>query len=360
MAKPDDPSQAFHSGQAKARSALDEMSNTGEFKRTDSTYRDHVQKGTRFEPEAGRYHLYIAYACPWASRCLAVRNLKGLQDAIGLSVTHSTWQRTKPDTKDEHCGWAFADPKDAPLHSSQGYGEFPADDCIPDTVNGAKFVRDLYEKVGDTAGKYTVPVLWDKKENTIVNNESSEIMRTFNSEFNNIAKNPELDLYPEDLRSAIDEVNSWVYPTINNGVYRSGFATTQKAYETAFNEVFASLDKAEQILSKQRFIAGNRFTEADLRLFVTLIRFDEVYYVYFKCNKRNIREYPHLQNYTREIYQMPGIKESVNMNHIKMHYYTSHAKLNYYAVIPKGLDGTNNKWWEQPHNRDSFLGSVDV
>ncbi|KAL0037851.1 hypothetical protein WJX79_001928 [Trebouxia sp. C0005] len=360
MGKVDDPSQAFHSGQAKARSALDEMSGTGEFKRTDSTYRDHIKKGTRFEPEAGRYHLYIAYACPWASRCLAVKNLKGLQDAIGLSVTHSTWQRTKPDTDDEHCGWAFASPGDAPLKSSTGYGEFPTTDCIPDTVNDAKFVRDLYEMVDDNAGKYTVPVLWDKKEKTIVNNESSEIMRMFNSEFNNIAKNPDLDLYPEDLRSAIDEVNSWVYPTINNGVYRSGFATTQKAYEIAFGEVFASLDKAESILSKQRFIAGKRFTEADLRLFVTLIRFDEVYAVYFKCNKRLIREYPNLRNYTAEIYQMPGIQESVNMSHIKMHYYTSHPKLNYYAVVPKGLDGTDNQWWEEPHNRDSHLGSVDV
>lgn len=194
MTKVDDPSQAFHSGQAKARSALDEMSTTGEFKRTDSTYRDHIKKGTRFEPEAGRYHLYIAYACPWASRCLAVRNIKGLQDAIGLSVTHSTWQRTKPGTDDEHCGWAFAGPQEPPLHSSTGYGEFTTEGCIPDNVNGAKFVRDLYEKVDDNAGKYTVPVLWDKKEKTIVSNESSEIMRMFNSEFNDIAKIPDLGL----------------------------------------------------------------------------------------------------------------------------------------------------------------------
>lgn len=151
-----------------------------------------------------------------------------------------------------------------------------------------------------------------------------------------------------------------MYPTINNGVYRCGFATTQQAYDTAFGELCASLDRAEEILSKQRFIAGSRFTEADLRLFVTLIRFDEVYAVYFKTNRRLIREYPNLKNYTAEIYQMPGIADSVNMQHIKMHYYTSHPKLNYYAVIPKGLEGTDAEWWKKPHNRDSHLGSVDV
>jgi putative glutathione S-transferase len=345
----------FHKGQATAKSALEEMGEKGEFKRTDATYRNHIEKGSRFEPEAGRYHLYIAYGCPWACRCLAARNLKGLQDAIGLSVTHPTWQRTRPDSPDDqHAGWAFFKRGDPPVHSPNGSGSFPTDGCIPDTVNNAKFVRDLYDMADDTTGKYTVPVLWDKKEKTIVNNESSEVLRMFSSAFNDVAKNPDLDLYPEDLRPQIDEVNSWVYPKFNNGVYRAGFATKQEAYEEAFSDVFEALDKMEDILSKQRYLVGSRFTEADIRAFVTLIRFDEVYAVYFKCNKKLIREYPNLKNYVREIYQMPGMADSVNIPHIKMHYYTSHPKLNHYAIIPKGVDVPGGRWWDEPHDRDRF------
>jgi len=202
--------------------------------------------------------------------------LKGLEDAIGLSVTHQLWQRTRPGV-DEHCGWAFADPSDPPLVSTSGYGSFTGEGTIPDTVNGAKFVRDLYEKSDpEYSGVYSVPVLWDKETGTIVNNESSEIIRMFNSAFNSIAKNPDLDLYPAELRDSIESVNEWIYPTINNGVYRCGFAKSQGAYETAFNELFTSLDRVEEILSKQKYVAGDVLTEADIRLFMTLIRFDDV------------------------------------------------------------------------------------
>ncbi|GAB4823936.1 hypothetical protein N2152v2_010982 [Parachlorella kessleri] len=334
------------------RTALEEMSKDGEFKRTPSVFRDWVQKGGKFEPEAGRYHLYVSLACPWACRCVAALHMKGLQDVIGLSVTHPTWQRTRPDNaQDEHTGWTFRSPGDPPLSSSTGFGSFGCEDCIPDTLNDTKFVRDLYQLANDTGGKYSVPVLWDKKERTIVNNESSDILRMFTSEFNDLAKNPELNLYPEHLRKQIDEVNEWVYPYINNGVYRCGFATSQEAYDKAFKELFDALDKAEGILSKQRYLAGDQLTEADVRLFMTLIRFDEVYVVYFKTNKRFIHQYPNLCNYTRDLYQTPGVAASVNIRHIKTHYFTSHPRLNYYAIIP---GGTGDSWWEQPHDRDRF------
>lgn len=331
-----------------SRSALEEVSEKGAFVRKDSTYRNIVKKGGEFAPEAGRYHLYVSLACPWASRCVALLHMKGLEDVVGLSVTHPTWQRTRPD-QDEHTGWTFAAPGDAPFSSSTGFGSFSCDGCIPDDVNGAKFVRDLYEKSNDTAGKYTVPVLWDKQSGCIVNNESSEILRMFNSEFNDFAKHPDLDLCPPDLADVVEEVNTWVYPNINNGVYRCGFATSQEAYETAFKELFAALDKCEEILGKQRYIAGDRLTEADIRLFHTLIRFDPVYVVYFKTNKRFIREYPNLCNYTRDMYQTPGVAASVNITHIKTHYFTSHPRLNYYAIIPLGND--SEAWWEQAHDR---------
>lgn len=331
-----------------ARTALDETNPTGEFKRTEAGFRSIIEPGGRFEPEAGRYHLYVSYACPWANRCLATLYMKGLEDVVGVSVVHPTWQRSRPGVPgDEHCGWAFRDPSDPPLSSATGYGSFSCAGCVPDTINGAKFVRDLYDLAHDTAGKYSVPVLWDKKERTIVNNESSEIIRMFNSAFNHLAKNPSLDLYPEDLKQAIDDANEWIYPTINNGVYRCGFATSQAAYDAAFGELFASLERCEEILSRQRYIAGPVLTEADVRLFMTLIRFDEVYVVYFKTNRKFIHEYPNLRNYVRELHQTPGIGRSINMDHIKVHYFTSHPKLNYYAIVPGGAE----PWWEQPHDR---------
>lgn len=342
----DGSSAAAVAAKAKARTALDEMSTDGQFKRKESVYRNWIRKGGEFEPEAGRYHLYVSLACPWASRCVAVMNMKGLQDVIGLSVTHPTWQHTRPG-QDEHSGWAFASPEDAPRASTTGHGSFGCEGCIPDTVTGAQFVRDLYEKVDDTFGKYTVPVLWDKKTGVIVNNESAEIVRMLNSEFNDLASNPGLDLYPEEMRAKIDEVNDWVYPSINNGVYRCGFATSQEAYDAAFQELFSALDRCEKILGEQRYIAGDRLTEADVRLFHTLIRFDEVYVVYFKTNRNFIHELPNLREYTKDVHQTPGVSASVNIQHIKFHYFTSHPKLNYYAIVPKGGEA----WWEQPHNR---------
>ncbi|KAG2483117.1 hypothetical protein HYH03_018007 [Edaphochlamys debaryana] len=339
----------------KARTAVDEVAPTGEFKRTDAGFRNSVEKGGRFEPEAGRYHLYVSLACPWACRCLTTLYLKGLDHAIGVSVTHPTWQRTRPeDDKDEHTGWAFRAPTDPPLSSSTGHGSFGCEGCVPDEINGAKFVRDLYDMAHDTTGKYSVPVLWDKKEKTIVNNESSEIIRMFNSSFNDIAMHPELDLYPEALRAVIDEVNTWVYPSINNGVYRCGFATSQPAYDKAFQELFAALDRCEEVLSKQRYIAGNELTEADVRLFQTLIRFDEVYVVYFKTNKFFLRERPNISGYVRDLFSNPAFARSVNMNHIKTHYFTSHPKLNYYAIVPNG----GEPWWTQPSDRAERFGAA--
>jgi len=327
----------------------------GKFVRTDSTFRDFVAPDSAtFPPAAGRYHLYVAHACPWANRCLATLYMKGLQDVIGVSVVHPTWARTRPDDPvDLHRGWQFADPATvATVSSAQGVGAFSTAGCVPDSLHGAKVVRDLYDIAdpGGSTAKFTVPILWDKENNTIVNNESSEILRMLSSAFNAYATNPSLELYPEPLRPTIDAVNEWVYHGINNGVYKCGFASTQEAYDQAEEELFAAMDRAEALLSQQRYLAGDTFTEADLRLFMTLVRFDEVYVVYFKTNRKCVREYPNLFNFTKEVYQMPGVAESVNMEHIKMHYFTSHEKLNPFAIIPRGpcVD------FSAPHDRARF------
>ena len=335
---------------SNAHTAVDEVDMKGAFKRVDAGFRRIIKKDSELAPEAGRYHLYISFACPWASRCYAVLRLKGLEDTIGVSVVHPTWQRTNP--LDDHTGWAFKDPKDAPIPNQKGFGSFSCEGCIPDTVNGAKFIRDLYELSKDSIGKYSVPVLWDKKTKTIVNNESSEIMRMLNSEFNDISKVTELDIYPETLRSVIDEVNGWVYEHINNGVYRCGFAKTQEAYDAAVESLFVHLDKAEEILSKHRYLCGSQLTEADIRLFMTLVRFDEVYIVYFKTNCRPIASYPNLLNYCRDLFSLPAVAASVHMDHIKTHYFTSHPTLNWYAIIPKGPNFV--ALLRQPHDRDRF------
>ncbi|XP_011622072.1 uncharacterized protein LOC18430753 isoform X1 [Amborella trichopoda] len=323
-----------------ARSALDEVSDTGAFNRTPSTFRYFISRdGTsQFPAESGRYHLYISYACPWASRCLAVRNIKGLQRAISFSAVKPKWERTSET--DSHMGWVF------PISSSEEPG------AGPDPLNGAKTIRELYELASaNYSGKYSVPVLWDKKLKTIVNNESSDIFRMLNSEFNDIAENADVDLYPPELSSQIDGINEWVYDGINNGVYKCGFATKQQPYEEAVEKLFQCLDKCEQILGQQRYICGNRLTEADIRLFVTLIRFDEVYVVHFKCNKKLIHEYPNLFNYTKDIFQIPAIKSTVNMEHIKRHYYGSHPSINPYGIIPVG----SNTDYSAPHDRDKFV-----
>lgn len=213
----------------------------------------------------------------------------------------------------------------------------------------AQTIRDIYDKAGDTEGKYTVPVLWDKKTQTIVSNESAEIIRMLNSEFEEFSTNKDLDLYPEDMREAIDAVNGWVYPNINNGVYRCGFAKSQEAYDKAIDDLTEAFDKIDAILQKQRYIAGDKLTEADIRLFVTLLRFDEVYIVYFKTNTRSVASTPAILNYVRDIYQTPGVKETVDMEQIKLHYFASHPELNYYSIVPRGPDFI--KMLEEPHNR---------
>lgn len=322
-----------------------------------------------FPAQAGRYHLYLAYACPWAHRTLMARAIKGLEGVISTSFVHPTWQRSRPDNPDDlHAGWTFVSADAAAagdgttpssiLTNYEGRsGPLPAlySNNHPDPFGNAKFVRDIYERAskdGYTGGVYSVPILWDTVKNTIVSNESSEILRMLNSEFNAFSKYPELDLYAEDFRSEIDAVNEWVYPSINNGVYRCGFAKTQEAYDEAIVVLTNGFDRVDSLLQKQRYIAGDRFTEADIRLFVTLLRFDEVYVVYFKCNTRSVEQSDAILNYCREIYQMHGVKETVDMKQIKAHYYTSHPNLNYYSIIPKGRDFC--QLLEQPHNRDKL------
>eukprot|EP00761_Pharyngomonas_kirbyi_P000240 gb/GECH01000240.1/.p1 GENE.gb/GECH01000240.1/~~gb/GECH01000240.1/.p1 ORF type:complete len:313 (+),score=61.95 gb/GECH01000240.1/:1-939(+) len=301
----------------------------GEFVRKESQFRNWIRKGGEFPPEANRYHIYVSYACPWAHRSLILRAVKGLEDVISYSVVSPYLQKG---------GWHFAD--DSEIKGAE-----------PDPLYGASHLKELYLKADpEYNGRITVPTLWDKKKETIVNNESAEIIRMLNSEFNDFAKNPSLDLYPENLRKQIDDVNSWIYPTVNNGVYRCGFATTQSAYEEAFNELFSSLDRIEDILSQNRYLVGDQFTEADVRLFTTLIRFDSVYFGHFKCNQRMIEHYPHMANYLREIYQMPGVKPTVNFEHIKNHYYWSHDSINPKRIVPVGPKLN----YDTPHNRDKI------
>ena len=284
-----------------------------------------------------------------------VRALKGLEDVISTTVVHPVWQKTRPeDESDGHAGWVFGNADGKALTNTEGFGSFPPafEGNEPDPIFNAKSIRDIYDAVGDTDGKYTVPILFDKKLNTIVSNESSEIIRMLTSEFNEFATKPELDLYPEEMREEIEAVNAWIYPSLNNGVYRCGFATSQEAYDKAIDDLTNAFDNVESILKKQRFIAGDTLTEADIRLFVTLLRFDEVYVVYFKTNTRSVANSPAILNYCREIYQMEGVKETVNMKQIKAHYFCSHPSLNKYSIIPKGGDFI--KLLELPHDRDKL------
>jgi len=346
------------SGAEKARTALAEVDTTGAFKRSASSYRNIISaEDPVFRPAAGRYHLYVSLACPWANRCIAVLNLKGLQGVFGVTVVHPTWARSRPENpSDTHCGWRFHDSSSGTLvSSSSGFGSFLIEGCTPDVVNGAKFVRDLYELSSDTYGKYTVPVLWDKERSCIVNNESSEIMRMLNSAFNDFATGSfsEQNLYPSDveLRGTIDKWNDFIYESINDGVYRCGFAKSQEAYESAVRVLFAALDKVEMRLGESRYITGSQLTESDIRLFMTLARFDEVYVVYFKCNVKSITDYPNLRHYCRELFQIEPIGSSIDMTHIKTHYFTSHPHLNPFAIIPAGPGVIED--FKAPHDRAS-------
>ncbi|MGB0840925.1 MAG: glutathione S-transferase family protein [Pseudoalteromonas shioyasakiensis] len=308
----------------------DTDNNQGEFKREAAQLRNWVtedgsagQSGdTGFKAEKDRYHLYVSLACPWAHRTLIFRHLKGLEDYISVSVV-------SPDML-EH-GWTF----DKDNHSTG------------DALFDSDFMHQIYTRnKADYSGRVTVPVLWDKKTQRIVSNESAEIIRMFNSAFNALTGN-ERDFYPQLLRSEIDEVNEFVYHNINNGVYRAGFATTQEAYTEAFDDLFAALDKIEQRLTVNRYLVGETLTEADWRLFTTLIRFDSVYVGHFKCNLRTIESYPAISNYLRELYQIEGVSKTVDFYHIKRHYYFSHTMINPTQVVPKGPDID----YARPHNR---------
>lgn len=297
----------------------DVESTGGRFIRTDAQFRNWVTadgsagpsgKGG-FKAEAGRYHLYVSLACPWANRTIIMRSLKGLEDMISLSVVHPYMG--------EH-GWTFA----------EGPG------VIADPVGGADYMYQVYLRAqADYSGRVTVPVLWDLHTNTIVSNESSEIIRMFNSAFDTLDAKAG-DYAPAALLADIDAINEKVYDSINNGVYKAGFATSQAVYEQEVQKLFAALDELEAKLGKQRFLAGEQITEADWRLFTTLIRFDPVYYGHFKCNLKRLVDYPNLWSYTRELYQWPGIADTINFDHIKQHYYTSHHTINPNGVVPLG------------------------
>ena len=264
-----------------------------------------------FNAEPGRYHLYVSLSCPWAHRTVIFRKLKGLENVISMSIV-------SPDMLKD--GWTFN----------------KAEGSSGDAANGKSKLSEIYVLADPKyTGRVSVPVLWDKKKKTIVNNESSEIIRMLNSAFN-AHTNIHTDYYPENLRGEIDKINDLVYPNINNGVYRAGFATAQTAYELAFRGVFDTLDELEQILSKQRYLADATITEADWRLFCTLIRFDAVYYSHFKCNWRHITEYPNLSNYVRDLYQVPGVAETVSLDQIKRHYYGSQRQVNPTGIVPVG------------------------
>lgn len=285
----------------------------GEFIRQESIFRNWVtasgESGYLAEPD--RYHLYVSLACPWAHRTVIFRKLKKLEGVISLSVV---------DPIRDHRGWRFTGSE----------GEFP------DEINGFSLLGEAYLKSDPSFdGRVTVAVLWDKKTQRIVNNESSEIIRMLNAEFNAFTEST-IDYYPVELREEIDEINDFVYTNINNGVYRTGFATTQAAYEKAFTALFATLDNLEERLSGQSYLLGNQITEADWRLFTTLVRFDAVYYSHFKCNQKRLVDYLHLWRYTRNLYQVPGVADTVNMDHIKRHYYGTHASLNPTGIVPKG------------------------
>lgn len=305
----------------------DTKESDGKFVRQDSMFRHQIsnEPSSEFQPESGRYHLYVSLACPWAHRTLIFRKLKGLEEHITVSVV-------SPDMLSN--GWEF--------------GQYEA--ATKDHLFNFEYMHEVYTKdTPDITSRVTVPVLWDKKTNKIVNNESSEIIRIFNTAFNELTGN-KADFYPCELRAQIDEINDFVYPKINNGVYRSGFATTKEAYEEAVTELFAALDVLEERLTKQRFLNGNKQTEADWRLFTTLIRFDPVYVGHFKCNLKRIADYPALSGYMRDLYQTDGVAETVNFDHIKRHYYYSHDMINPTQIVPLGpvMD------LDSPHNREAL------
>jgi glutathionyl-hydroquinone reductase len=299
-----------------------EQAADGSFKRQEDAFRDWVTAdgSSGYPAQAGRYHLYVSLACPWACRTVIVRTLKGLEAAVGMTVVDPI--------RDER-GWRFT--------------------AQPDPVNGWTFLREAYTATDPGYdARVTVPVLWDKERGRIVSNSDDDIMRMFETQFDAVATNPQLDLYPDDLRLQIDELNDFLYETFNNGVYRAGFATSQAAYERAAYEVFTTIDAMEERLAYQRYLLGARPVETDWRFFVTLVRFDPVYYGHFKCNLRRIVDYPNLDGYLRDLYQIGGVAETVDFDQIKRHYYITQDEINPTGIVPIGpiMDLT------QPHDRD--------
>lgn len=298
----------------------DTKSSGGKFVREDAGFRNWIKNepDAEFQPESGRYHLYVSLACPWAHRTLIFRKLKGLEQHIDVTVVC-------PDMLSQ--GWQMG---------------------LPEPLFGHTRMHQIYTQAKpDYSGRVTVPVLWDKQNNTIVSNESSEIIRMFNSAFNELTGNED-DYYAEHLQASIDEWNDFIYPNVNNGVYRCGFATTQEAYEEAFDSLFSALDKIDTHLATHRYLTGNQITEADWRLFTTLVRFDAVYVGHFKCNKKRIADYTNIQGYLKELYQVDGVAETTDFYHIKRHYYFSHTGINPTQVVPKGPDLD----LESPHGRE--------
>ncbi|MBE9011815.1 glutathione S-transferase family protein [Pseudanabaenaceae cyanobacterium LEGE 13415] len=304
-----------------------ERDESGKFNRTPTKFRDRITAdgSSGFQAASGRYHLYISLACPWAHRTLMMRSLKGLEDVISLSIVDAILSDK---------GWFFSN----------------APGAIPDDVNHAEFLQEIYLKADSKyTGRITVPVLWDTEKQTIINNESREIIRMFDTEFDQFATR-DIDLYPAALKQRVDATIDKIYTPINNGVYRSGFATSQEAYEEAVTELFENLNHWETVLSQQRYLCGNQLTEADICMFTTLVRFDSVYYGHFKCNVRRIVDYPNLWNYLKELYQHPQIKPTCNLDHIKRHYYMSQTQINPTRIVPIGPEID----FDEKHDRDRF------
>jgi len=340
-----DPFSRPDGGQGKKGMPEQSTSKSGAFQRVTSSFRDRVtaDKSGAYPAEAGRYHLYVSLACPWAHRTLIMRKLKGLERAIDVTVVHYMLDGD---------GWRFASKDEDPQ-------------CDLDPLHkDFKLLRDVYRlSQADYSGRVTVPVLFDKTKQKIVNNESSEIIRMLNSEFNALCATKEqraLDFYPDghgsaqadsELIARIDAINDKVYHNVNNGVYKCGFAGSQEAYEEAYDALFAMLDELESTLAKQRYLAdARRITEADVRLITTLLRFDAVYVVHFKCNKRRLCDYPNLWAYAREMFALPAVKETTNFGHIKKHYFMSHLRINPTQLVAKGFDVD----WDEPHHRDKL------
>jgi putative glutathione S-transferase len=302
----------------------------GEFERQSTTFRNEIEDDpdAEFPAEAGRYHLYVCYACPWAHRTLLVRALKGLEDAITVDYV---------DPYRGEDGWQFTPEKEG---------------CTPDTVNGFDYLREAYVAADpDATCRVTVPVLWDKKQDTVVNNESAEIIRMLDTEMDSVAER-DVDLYPEGYQEEVDRIIEDIYEPINNGVYRAGFATSQEAYDQAIDDLFGALDHWDEVLEDQRYLAGDRLTEADICMFTTLVRFDQVYHTHFMCNVRQIQQYDNLWPYLRDLFQTPGVAGTVNMDHIKEHYYTTHPDVTPSGIVARGPDLD----FEAPHDRDDLPG----